>query len=122
MIRVALLDGDKNIRAGRRMILDAQPSVQIVFEEESADTALRKIPDLLVDVLIVDQRLVAFGGFQLLRQLDDIYHSKGEQRPRTIVTGAYRTDEFTAACEAFSVDRSITTEDSAEDLLRALEI
>ena len=76
MLRVALVDGDIAIRAGRRLMIDSQPNLLLVFEESQAQIALEKIPNLLVDVIVIDHRLKGFDGIELARRLVDAYSEK----------------------------------------------
>ena len=60
--RIALIDGDPAIRAGRRLLLDSQPDMKVVYEQSQAAGALLEVGDLLIDVLIIDHRLQGIDG------------------------------------------------------------
>lgn len=121
MIRIGLIDGDKVIRAGRRMMIESQPGLQIVYEESDAEAALEKIPELLVDVLIIDHRLRGFDGVELTRKLSSIYQSRGECLPKVIITGPYQTDELSAAAAEVGASSVITQEQPLAKLLEQIK-
>jgi DNA-binding NarL/FixJ family response regulator len=70
-LRIALIDWNKNVRSARRAILDATENLTVVFESDGNTDELDQLPDLLVDVIVIDQQLDSKTGvdaFLLLRQ------------------------------------------------------
>ncbi len=62
VIRIGIVDGDTDIRTGRRLIIDSQSDFQVVFESDDAFAALENAPKLLLDVMLVDHRLRGMDG------------------------------------------------------------
>lgn len=120
MIRIALIDGDAAIRAGRRLMIDSQPNMQLVFEESEAQHALGKTPELLVDVIVIDHRLKGFDGLELTRLLVDAYSLKGELCPTVIITGAYATPELVIAALRCGAADVVTQDAPMSELLTAI--
>lgn len=120
MLRIALVDGDLASRAGRRLMIDSQSNFQLVFEESDAKSALERIPELLVDVIVIDQRLKGFDGLQLCRGLVDAFCEKGEICPPLVVTGPYETSELLLAALRSGVSAVATQDSPMHELLSAI--
>lgn len=118
--RIALIDGDAAIRAGRRLMLDAQSDMKVVYEEADAALALGQVPDLLVDVLIIDHRLKGLDGVSLARQLVGRYTSAGEAVPAIIITGSYFTFELLMASIRAGATELVTQDSPGDELLAAI--
>lgn len=120
MLRVALVDGDIAIRAGRRLMIDVQANLKLIFEEADAQVALTKIPDLLVDVIVIDQRLKGFDGLELSRRLVDAYSDAGESCPSIIITGAYATPELVISAIRSGASDVVTQDAPMSELLTSI--
>jgi DNA-binding NarL/FixJ family response regulator len=118
--RVALIDGDPAIRAGRRLLLDSQDDMKVVYEQSQANLALDEVPDLLVDVLIIDHRLQGIDGVTLAKQLVEIFSTNGQAVPAVIVTGSYFTFELLMASIRAGATELVTQDSPAEELLVAI--
>ena len=93
-LRVGLVDGDALIRGGRRMVIDSQPDLRVVFEEENGLKALERIPDLLIDVLVIDHRLKGIDGIELANRLVEMLTQAQQPVPRILMTGPYFSTEL----------------------------
>lgn len=63
-IRLMLVDDHEIVRAGLRMMLEAEPDLQIVAEAESGEEALEQISECVPDVVIMDVSLPGMGGVE----------------------------------------------------------
>jgi len=120
VLRIALVDGDAHIRAGRRLMIDSQSNLLLVFEESDAQVALDKVPELLVDVIVIDQRLKGFDGLELARRLVDAYSDKSESCPTLIVTGTYATPHLVMAAIRSGASDVVTQDAPLSELLTAI--
>jgi DNA-binding NarL/FixJ family response regulator len=68
MIRVAIVDDHAIVRAGIRALLSEESDVEVVGEFSDGATALRELPLLLPDVLLVDLTLPVMDGVEVLRR------------------------------------------------------
>lgn len=68
-IKLMLVDDHEIVRAGLRMMLEAEPDMQIVAEAESGEEALERIDDCAPDVVIMDITLPGIGGPAATRAL-----------------------------------------------------
>ncbi|KAB1928632.1 response regulator transcription factor [Micromonospora noduli] len=62
MIRVLLVDDQHLIRAGLRMLCDAQPDIEVVGEADSGREAIPLAARLLPDVVVMDLRMPGVDG------------------------------------------------------------
>lgn len=88
-IRIALVDGDADILLGRREVLESSPEIKVILEEDNAYRALERIPEALIDVLLIDQRLQGNDGSWLVEQLARVYLETNQPVPKIIMTAPY---------------------------------
>lgn len=120
MLRIALIDGDAAIRAGRKLMIDAQHNLQLIYEESDAEIALSKVPELLVDVAVIDHRLKGFDGIELTRRLVTAFSEKKEKCPSFIITGTYATPELVLAAIRCGASDVVTQDAPMSELLTAI--
>jgi DNA-binding NarL/FixJ family response regulator len=68
-IRVVLADDQAIIRTGLRMILNAQPDIEVVGEAADGREAVAIASELRPDVCLFDIRMPGFDGIEATRQL-----------------------------------------------------
>lgn len=118
--RVALIDGDAAIRAGRRLLLDSQDDMHVVYEESVAAMALEKVPDLLVDVIVIDHRLQGMDGVSLAKELVARISLQAQSIPAVVITGSYYTFELLMASIRAGATELVTQDSPASELLEAI--
>jgi DNA-binding NarL/FixJ family response regulator len=69
MIRILIADDQEMIRQGFRLILDAQPDMQVVADAADGATALDLARRLRPDVIVADIRMPRMDGLALTRAL-----------------------------------------------------
>ena len=70
MLRVVVIDDEHLARQGIRQLLAAHPSMQLVGEADSRDTALNLIKQEKPDAIFLDIHMPGGTGFDLLHALD----------------------------------------------------
>jgi len=89
MIRVLLADDQQLVRAGFRMILSAEPDIEVVGEAadgvEAVDCARRLRPDLV----LMDVRMPRLNGIEATRQLLML-----PDPPRVLVVTTFDLDQY----------------------------
>jgi DNA-binding NarL/FixJ family response regulator len=68
-ITLLMVDDHEIVRAGLRMLLQAQPDMQIVGEAEDGRAAIAKAKDLAPNVVLMDISLPDIDGFEATRQI-----------------------------------------------------
>lgn len=119
-IRIALVDGDEDIKAGRKLVIESEDDLRIVLEEDNAIRALERIPEALVDVLIIDQRLKAQDGAWLIQKLRESFFSDDNLDAKIIMTAPYYSDELLIAAIRAGANDLVTQDMGPEQLLQAI--
>lgn len=68
-IRVLVVDDQEMIRSGLRLILDAQPDIEVVGEAANGTEAVRLARQLRPDVCLIDIRMPGLDGIEVTRAL-----------------------------------------------------
>jgi DNA-binding NarL/FixJ family response regulator len=118
--RIALINGDEAIRAGKRLLIDSQEDMKVVYEESIAAKALEVLPELLVDVVVIDHRLQGMDGVSLSKQLIARLSASEQRLPTIVITGAYFTSELLMASIRAGATELVTQDASSADLLDAI--
>jgi DNA-binding NarL/FixJ family response regulator len=71
MIRVLVADDQEIVRTGLKMILDAQPGIEVVGEAADGREAVELARELKPDVCLFDVRMPEMDGIEATRQLAD---------------------------------------------------
>ena len=115
-IRVGLVDGDLEMRAGRRLMLDSTRETTVVFEENSVAVVLDKFDDYLIDVLVVDQRLRSMSGTDLISALTRIKLQTGNLT-KLLLTAPYGSSKLTIAALQAGASAVVTQDEPAKTLI-----
>jgi DNA-binding NarL/FixJ family response regulator len=89
MIRVLLADDERLVRAGFRMILKAEPDLEVVGEAGDGREAIAKADRLAPDVVLMDIRMPGLDGIQATQQI-----TAREAAPRVLVVTTFDRDEY----------------------------
>ena len=71
-ISILIVDDHAILRAGLRMLINAQPDMDVVGEATDGHDALRKARELHPDVVLMDITMPKIGGLQVLEQLRQV--------------------------------------------------
>jgi DNA-binding NarL/FixJ family response regulator len=88
MINVLVVDDQKLVRAGLRVILDAEPDVTVLGEASDGVEALRENRDLQPDVVLMDIRMPNMDGLEAARRI-----ITGSQA-RVLILTTFDADEY----------------------------
>jgi len=87
-ITVGIVDDEHLVRGGLRMLLSAEPDLEVVGEAADGEEALALVAERDPDVLLMDIRMPRLDGLATTRRLAEI-----GARARVIVLTTFDTDE-----------------------------
>src|SRR3954468_13926828 len=90
MIRVLLADDQALVRGGLRMILDAQPDLEVVGEAADGRDALAQARELTPDLVLMDIRMALLDGLEAPRRL----LSGPAPVPKIVVLTTFDSDDY----------------------------
>lgn len=89
-IRVLVADDQEIVRTGLRMILDAQPGIEVVAEARDGREAVRLARELHPDVCLLDIRMPELNGLEATR----LIVGSGADAPAVVVITTFDLDEY----------------------------
>jgi DNA-binding NarL/FixJ family response regulator len=91
-IRVLLVDDQALLRTGFRMILQAQPDLEVVGEAVDGADAVRQVAALAPDVVLMDVRMPVMDGVQATAAI-----AAGGTSARVLILTTFDVDEYAFA-------------------------
>jgi DNA-binding NarL/FixJ family response regulator len=89
-IRVVIADDQTLVRSGFRMILRAEPDIDVVGEASDGAEAIALARELDPDVVLMDVRMPNVDGIEATRRIMD----GSERAPRVLVLTTFDLDEY----------------------------
>jgi DNA-binding NarL/FixJ family response regulator len=115
LIRIILVDDQELVRAGFRMVLDAQPDMQVVGEAADGIAAIDLARRLHADVMIMDARMPRLDGVDATRQI----RLHGDL-PRVLMLTTFDLDEYAFAALKAGASGFLLKDVPPEELLFAI--
>jgi DNA-binding NarL/FixJ family response regulator len=92
MIKVMLVDDQNLVRKGVRSLLELSAEIEVIAEAADGAEAIRMIPEVGPDVVLLDMRMPGLSGLDVLRDLAD-----KDLLPPTIILTTFDDDELVLA-------------------------
>ena len=114
-ITVGIVDDEHLVRGGLRMLLSAEPDLEVVGEAADGEEALALVAEHDPDVLLMDIRMPRLDGLATIRRL-----AETSARARVIVLTTFDTDEHVRAALADGASGYLLKDVPAERLVAAV--
>ncbi|WP_436737479.1 response regulator [Streptomyces sp. BBFR102] len=88
-IRVMLVDDQTLLRTGFRMVLSAQPDMEVVAEAGDGAEAIEVLRSTAVDVVLMDVRMPRLDGVEATRRI-----CAAENPPKVLILTTFDLDEY----------------------------
>jgi DNA-binding NarL/FixJ family response regulator len=115
LIRIILVDDQELVRAGFRMVLDAQPDMQVVGEASDGLGAIDLARRLHADVMIMDARMPRLDGVEATRRI-----RQDGDLPRVLMLTTFDLDEYAFAALKAGASGFLLKDVPPEELLFAI--
>jgi len=117
MIRVVLADDQPLIRAGLRLLLDAEDDVEVVGEADDGREAVALVRDLQPDVVVMDVRMPEVDGLEATRE---IVADPRLEAVRVVVLTTFDLDEYVFDAIRSGATGFLLKDAEPADLVRAV--
>lgn len=114
-VRLVLVDDQALVRAGFRMVLDAQPDMEVVGESGDGAAALDLLSTTRADIVLMDIRMPRMDGVAATEAL-----CQRPDPPRVIVLTTFDLDEYAHAALRAGASGFLLKDAGPEELLAAI--
>jgi DNA-binding NarL/FixJ family response regulator len=118
-IRVLLVDDQALIRAGFRMILDAEEDMEVVGECADGTQAVDSVRRLKPDVVLMDIRMPEMDGIEATRL---IAQREGDAAPRVLMLTTFDLDEYVYDALRAGASGFLLKDAPAEQLVEGIRV
>ena len=118
MIRILLVDDQALVRAGFRMILDAEPEMEVVGEASDGREAIDQVRALSPDVVLMDIRMPELDGLEATRRILD----GGDDAPKILMLTTFDLDEYVYEALRAGASGFLLKDTPPEQLVAAIEV
>lgn len=115
MVRVCLADDHAVVRDGLRMLLDAQPDIEVVGEASNGRDAIRLAKKLRPDMVILDVAMPELNGIEAAEKIHTLDPTIG-----IIILSMYSTKEHIFRALKAGASGYLLKESAASELLTAI--
>jgi DNA-binding NarL/FixJ family response regulator len=117
VIRVLLADDQALVRGGFRLILEAQPDVEVVGEASDGVQAVRQARDTAPDVALVDIRMPVMNGIEATAEL-----ARRAPRTRVLILTTFDLDEYVYEAVRAGASGFLLKDVAPADLVHAVRV
>jgi two-component system response regulator NreC len=114
-IRILMVDDHAIVRAGLRLLIDAQPDMEVVGEARDSRTALAKALETKPDVTLMDISMPGTSGLKAIEQLLRVC-----PHTRVLVLSMYNDPAYARSALAAGGSGYVAKQAAASDLLTAI--
>jgi len=118
-ISVLLVDDQAMVRAGFRMLLEAEPDIQVVGEAEDGLIAVSAVRSLKPDVVLMDIQMPVMDGLEATR---NIVAEQSKVPTRVLILTTFERDEYIFESLRSGASGFILKNAPPEDLVNAIRV
>jgi DNA-binding NarL/FixJ family response regulator len=118
MIRVLIADDQELVRTGFRVILNAEPDIEVIGETGDGRDTIDASATLSPDVVVMDIRMPNLDGIQATRRLT----ARGPDAPRVLILTTFDLDEYVYEALRAGASGFLLKDAGADELLHAVRV
>ena len=118
-IRVFLADDQAMVRAGLRLILEAEPDIEVIGEAENGAEAVSATRNLQPDVVLMDIQMPLMNGLEATSQ---ILKPKSDFSTRVLILTTFELDEYIFEALRLGASGFLLKNAPPEDLISAVRV
>ena len=115
MIRVLLVDDQALVRGGLRLILDAEPDIEVVAEAGNGRDAVQQAARFDPTVVLMDIRMPELDGLEATRRI-----LAGDPAARVLILTTFDLDEYVFEALSAGASGFVLKDDPPEQLIAAI--
>jgi DNA-binding NarL/FixJ family response regulator len=117
MIRVLIADDQELVRTGFRVILNAEPDLEVVGEASDGRETIEAVSSLSPEVVLMDIRMPNLDGIEATRRI-----VKGDRSPRVLILTTFDLDEYVYEALRAGASGFLLKDAGADELLHAVRV
>jgi len=117
MIRVLIADDQELVRTGFRVILNAEPDLEVVGEASDGRETIEAASSLSPEVVLMDIRMPNLDGIEATRRI-----AKGDRSPRVLILTTFDLDEYVYEALRAGASGFLLKDAGADELLHAVRV
>jgi DNA-binding NarL/FixJ family response regulator len=125
VIRILLVDDQALVRAGFRMILDAEPEMDVVGEASDGREAVDRVRELRPDVVLMDIRMPDLDGLEATRRIlagAAADNGSGNGAPKILMLTTFDLDEYVYEALRAGASGFLLKDTPPEQLVSAIHV
>jgi DNA-binding NarL/FixJ family response regulator len=117
VIRILIADDQELVRTGFRVVLDAEPDLEVVGEAADGLAALDAAETLRPDVVLMDIRMPNLDGIEATRRI-----AAGDGSPRVLILTTFDLDDYVYEALRAGASGFLLKDARAEELRQAIRM
>ncbi|AXX30128.1 response regulator transcription factor [Actinosynnema pretiosum subsp. pretiosum] len=119
-LRVVLVDDQALVRAGFRVILGAEPDIEVVGEAGDGERAVELVAELAPDVVLMDVQMPVLDGIEATRRI--LGPAPAEHPVRVVVLTTFDREDYLFEALRAGASGFLLKNASPEDLVEAIRV
>lgn len=117
MIKLMIVDDQEIVRAGLRLIVEAQGNIQVIGESSTGESAVQMCREIKPDVIVLDISLPGLSGFECTRRLKRVLPNAG-----IIILAAHAKSPYPSRLLDAGASGYLTRDCAPEEFIEAVQV